>query len=252
MHVSNELKARVNEKLEETIARAERHFGQTFRFPRVLYTQRGTTAGTARINEWAVNFNAILLNENVDDFIARTVPHEMAHLIDYQLYPENHRVGWGQKRSVHGPTWKHIMRVVGADPSRCHSYDTSKARVKRKSSYVYVCNGCGNELTMGPKRHKKEQAFPGTYTARCCGRRRGTLTLKSKMGAAPVKKAADTAKRQNPLARGGKGSIKANALAIYRNVDGNRAEFIRALVNAGVSKNTASTYHHNIKSGRWG
>lgn len=251
MHVSKELKARVNEKLEETIARAERHFGQTFRFPRVMYTQRGTTAGTARLQEWAVNFNAILLNENVDDFIARTVPHEMAHLIDFQLYPENHRVGWGQKRSVHGPTWKHIMRVVGADPSRCHSYDVSKARVNRKARFVWTCK-CGSTMELGPQRHKKMLSGATRYWQRghaYCG---GYTYGDAKIARPTVPKAASTAKRQNPLAVGGKGSIKANAIAIYRNVDGNRAEFIRALTNAGVSKNTASTYHHNIKSGRWG
>lgn len=249
MHVSKEIKARVDAKLQDTIARAERHFGQTFRFPRVMYTQRGTTAGTARLREWAVNFNAILLNENVDDFLARTVPHEMAHLIDFQLYPDNHYARWGQKRSIHGPTWKHIMRVVGADPSRCHSYDTSKAQVKRKARYTWTCK-CGDKMELGPQRHRKMLSGATRYWQRghahCGGYTYGEAKI-SRGNALP--KAAETARAPKPKK---KGAVKDAALTIYRNVNGDRAQFIKLLEQVGVKKSTASTYHHNIKSGKWG
>lgn len=174
MIVTREIKDRVEAKLRESIALAESHYGQSFKFPSVIYTKRGRVAGTADIRAWEVNFNATLLMENIEDFIARTVPHEMAHLIDYQLNPSNFEGGWGRKRSVHGPTWKRIMTIIGAENSRCHSYDTTNSRVKkgRQNKHVYVCKTCGKEMKLGAQRHRKMQT--GTrYWMRGCGRHAG-------------------------------------------------------------------------------
>lgn len=157
MNVPANIKARVEAKLRESIALAEKHYGQTFKFPRVEYSVRGTCGGKAYTTEWRVNFNATLLVENEDKFIATTVPHEMAHLIDYQLNPNNFHAAWGKKRSIHGPTWKRIMMVLGAPPNRCHTYDTKNSRVKQKTRYEWVCQHCGAKMVLGPKRHKKQK-----------------------------------------------------------------------------------------------
>ena len=195
--ITASMKKQVEDKLRACIATAERRYNTTFRFPNIRYDLRGTTAGTATYSTWTININPVLLAENFDDMLADTVPHEMAHLITDQVYPEAHqRTGnmtrtrngvWRRsKRSPHGEEWKSVMRVLGCEPSRTHSFDTTNARVRERTSYAYKCNCCGAELQMGPKRHAKEQRMPGHYTHGACGRARGKLTLVAKTPTATV------------------------------------------------------------------
>lgn len=179
MQVTATVKARVKAKLEESIALAEAHYGTTFKMPTILYTKRGRVAGVANYIQYEVNFNPVLLMENVESFIARTVPHEMAHLIDHKLHPENFQTDirvdqYGRikrtKRDIHGRTFKAIMGVLGADNSRCHSYDTTRSAVRQagKSKHLYTCNTCGSVMKLGPIRHKKMQAGSSRYWMRSC------------------------------------------------------------------------------------
>ncbi|SQJ13486.1 Protein sprT [Salmonella enterica subsp. enterica] len=46
-----------------------------------MYTQRGTSAGTAWLESYEIRLNPVLLLENIDTFIAEVVPHELAHLL---------------------------------------------------------------------------------------------------------------------------------------------------------------------------
>lgn len=184
VRVPSEVKARVEAKLRECIAIAEDRFGIVFKYPTVLYTKRGRVAGTANYIKWEVNFNSVLLMENLEDFIARTVPHEMAHLVDYQMHPENFEVGLTydrrgrlrrEKRDAHGRTWKNIMVMFGADPSRCHSYDTSNSKVHKRTAakHLYVCKTCQAEMKLGPQRHRKMTMGMTRYWNRGCGRHAG-------------------------------------------------------------------------------
>jgi len=169
--VPKEIKDRVDAEIRRCMSVAEKAFDKTFRFPTVDYDVRGKTAGYAYDHTYRVSFNSILLMENLDTFIdgrtgRGTVTHEVAHLIDGIVYPQTRRGGWGRKRSIHGPTWKRIMRLLGAKPSRCHSYDTSNSTVRRKAKHVYSCNGCGKHMTLGPVRHKKQQRPPSWTTSK--------------------------------------------------------------------------------------
>lgn len=171
-HVPAAIKQRVEAKLRECIALAEKEYRQKFAFPNIRYDVRGTTAGYAHLKEWLVRFNPVLLVENVDEFIARTVPHELAHLITDRVYPHAHQggfkvVGYGavrrKKRSVHGVEWQSVMRALGvSDVTRCHSYDTKNAAVKKKNRYTYVCQGCQAEIQAGPKIHAQLQRRPNS------------------------------------------------------------------------------------------
>ena len=145
MNVPATVKARVEAKLRSCIKLAEAHYRMTFAFPKIEYTVRGTTAGWARGSKH-VNFNSVLLMENTDAFIERTVPHELAHCIDYVVNPHNHNRMFG-KRTVHGADWKRVMAVIGAaNATRCHSYDTANARVKQKTQHEWICNDCPGQV----------------------------------------------------------------------------------------------------------
>jgi len=178
MQVSTSIKERVTAKLKEGIDIAKRAYGVDITFPTVVYKKRGTTAGTASYTRWVLDFNPILLNENVDDFISRTVPHELAHLITDKVFPEAHNTSVtftrrGQikrsKREVHGNAWQSVMRVLGADPKRCHSYDVANARVKKTTTkYQYRCDKCNGIVECGPKVHANLQRGKN-YRHRSCG-----------------------------------------------------------------------------------
>lgn len=177
MYVTPEVKLLVIEKLKAVIKMAEAHYGKALPFPNVVYQLRGTTAGTATFRTWTVDFNAALLMQNIEDFIARTVPHEMAHLACDKIYPEAHQrqyTGYGRftKRQPHGAQWQEIMRVMGVrDITRCHSYDTSTTKVVKSSSRIHpwACP-CGKEFTLSAKMTNQLRVSPGSRW-HCKGRR---------------------------------------------------------------------------------
>ena len=166
MLVNEEMKKRVETKLHESIKLAEAHFNQSFPFPNLEYTKSGATAGTAQYNTYTLNFNPILLIENDDLFIQRTVPHEMAHLITHTLYPD--------VSAHHGKDWKYVMRVLQvADSNRCHTYDVTNSK-RHQNKHQYSCDGCSKVFTaLSTKRHNELVKNPNRY---CCSVCRGALS----------------------------------------------------------------------------
>lgn len=161
----------VIERVKECLVIAARRWPhETFRFPSIIFKKRGTTAGTANGSKWQLNFNEILLNENLEHFVKQTVAHEVAHLIDHQVYdshaPRFDRNGRRKKRQPHGPNWKRVMAVLGVPADRCHDMDVSNARVTRRKTetFDYHCSGCNKTLPMGKIRHNKQQSGKANYT----------------------------------------------------------------------------------------
>lgn len=254
MHVPNHIKERVEQKLVDCIEIAEKAFNQKFLFPQVLYTKRGTTAGTANTNDWNVNFNSVLLMENIEAFIARTVPHEMAHLIDSQVNPHNF-VGIG-KRSIHGPTWKSIMKLLGAPVSRCHSYDVSTAKIKKRTQakHVWVCQDCGTEMKLGYKRHGWMIGGRKRYWMRGCGHHKSGYQYVGKEGETSVPdllpKAADSA---SPKPNRESKYAQCKYLYLLHNGTKTRKDIINLFVReVGCTNAGASTYYQKIRKDNLG
>jgi SprT protein len=104
--------------------------------------------------------------------LRQTVPHECAHLIARTIF--------GVHIKPHGNEWKTVMVQLGANPKRCHSYDTSNSTVYQKSKFVYECR-CQKHV-VGPTRHKK--MLKGLrYTCRNC---RSILTFVKSCGKVSV------------------------------------------------------------------
>lgn len=99
-----------------------------FTLPTIEFTLRGCCAGKAFYYENLIKLNNQLLEENHAKFIARTPGHEAAHLISFALY--------GDAGRGHKTNWKNTMISLGYEPSRCHSYDTSKAKIRRNNSRI--------------------------------------------------------------------------------------------------------------------
>ena len=130
--VVNELKD-ATEKVYQT---AERVYGRNFSRPRICVNLRGATAGLARIvlGYSEIRYNEALYLANKEQFISRTVPHEVAHLLVYELY--------GRRMKPHGLEWQTVCRKIGmTDIERCHDYDVTGLVTRRSRPYLYSC-GC--------------------------------------------------------------------------------------------------------------
>jgi len=258
MFVTPEMKQRVNDQLATSTKLAKDIYGfamDDFKTPIVVYKKRGRTAGTANYGTWELDFNSVLLMENDQNFIDRTVVHELAHLIDHHVNPEVHNVGYGQKRSAHGPSWKRVMRLLGAEPTRCHSYDTTNSAVKKRGQqkFVYRCS-CGGTMELGPTRHRKMQSGVSSYWKH--GHSSHTYTYEGTTRPSPVQTVRFVAPTTTPLPAyaqdAGNGLTKAErSLMIVGTMTAEgygRQDIIHNLMSTlDMSKAGASTYHYNAK-----
>lgn len=127
----------IDEKVEKCFQKAEEHFQRKFDRIPVRYNLKGAVAGqyspigASKTNpEPHFRFNIPLALENALDFITDTVTHEVSHRIQREIYGYTR---FGKKVRSHGPEWRSIMlNVFGIEPLRCHSYDVSATKAKRK------------------------------------------------------------------------------------------------------------------------
>lgn len=133
--INQELRHRVLHKVEECYHIAEQHFNRHFERCTVNFDLTGTCAGRAHYTANRIRLNPQMLINHESEFIDQTVPHEVAHLLAFQVY--------GSRIKPHGSHWKKTMLVLGVEPTRCHNYDLSKVDVRRKTKYHYAC-GCPN------------------------------------------------------------------------------------------------------------
>jgi len=169
MPTLTEMKSAVEDKVVDMMAKFEEEVGSACKYPVKLprdinFTVKGKTAGKAyfdyAVGEGHLDFNPVIMEDNWERFIERTVPHEVAHYC-VSLYV-GYLTSRNGRRICHGKDWKGMMRYFGiSDSTRCHSYDTSrvKTRVQRKWEYKCDCSthmvstNLHNKMQRGQKRH---------------------------------------------------------------------------------------------------
>jgi predicted SprT family Zn-dependent metalloprotease len=183
VQVSAQLKKQVDARIAQDIAKIKARYGVTLPTPTITYDLRGRTAGQAWCGLNLIKINAVLLVENVDEMLSRTVPHELAHIATAVIYPEAMKRGFASKRRPHGAEWQSIMHALGADASRCHTMDTSNSAVKRTNrAYFQVkCVECSHTYNMGPVKAQRFQANPSSSWCGCVKKqgRKGKLVAVS-------------------------------------------------------------------------
>lgn len=104
----------------------------------VYRNDMGRTAGIADLIANRIELNETLLAENFDEFMVTTIPHEVAHLLTRQFYPE--------AKQAHGPEFRKVCDRLGyPDAGKTYAkYDiTSVISKKPTTLYVYECmHGC--------------------------------------------------------------------------------------------------------------
>lgn len=119
----------VFEQANQCFATADAFFGTTFKRSTCNLKQRGKAAGTAHLQKNELRFNYFMYQQNPAEFLSSVVPHEVAHIVVYQIY--------GNSVKPHGKEWQAVMfRVFGIRPNRTHTFDVPP----QKNSYEYHCS----------------------------------------------------------------------------------------------------------------
>lgn len=143
LSLQSELGLRLHSKVASCYTLAEQYYLKSFPRPALLINLRGLSAGVAELQKNRLRFNAVLLQENERAFLNEVVPHEVAHLLAWQLY--------GRSIRPHGVEWQQIMQqVFQLTPTRTHAFDVKRAA---KLGYKYTCHCKGKEHALTLKRH---------------------------------------------------------------------------------------------------
>lgn len=149
------LKMQAQRRLKQCHEVAQAHFGRHFVFPEISFDLRGMKAGVAYLQQNLLKFNPVLLQENPQEFIQQVVPHELAHLLVYQLYG---------RVKPHGKEWQGIMReLFGLPPDTCHQFDI---RSVQGETFAYACQCQVHHLSK--RRHLRIQRDQREYICRKC------------------------------------------------------------------------------------
>jgi SprT protein len=137
-----EQKSQLNDIVKQCYIQAEQRLNKRFPRPAVLFNQRGKIAGCALLQQNTLKFHPTLYLQNKEHFLTNVVPHEIAHLLVWQLFG---------KTAPHGKEWKHMMvSVFDLPPHRTHQYNVDNIGLK---STLYFCE-CG-DIPLTIRRHNK-------------------------------------------------------------------------------------------------
>ncbi len=157
-----ELQERVETTITEVIFNLQDKLGKSITPPAIEYDLKGRTAGWA-IGGHTIRLNIDLLYTNTEQMLNQTVPHEVCHIAQHQLYPHS---------KSHGREWQHLMRLLGLTPNRCHQYEVQTQR-KHDRPHTYKCTNphCGYSYKITRGMHAKIKMG----SKRVCGKCRGPL-----------------------------------------------------------------------------
>lgn len=141
--------------VEKFIQVAEGHYGIRLPRPSIKFNLTGKTAGTyrgGRYNQLRFNLTALQVEGGRKHLLEHTVPHEVAHLVQYQ------NPNWPKDRVAnkpHGVYWENVMRLFGVPANRCHSLPLPNARRRTIKRFIYSGCGCGREFKLTTQKHNK-------------------------------------------------------------------------------------------------
>ena len=162
-HLSKSVSAKANTPLQQQILikieadyqLAENYFKRQFPRPLVQFTLRGKSAGTAHLQSNKLRFNPVLLAENPQIFTNEVVPHEISHLLSFQLFG---------KVKPHGKEWQTIMlSVFKVTPKTTHKLNIQSVSGQQ---FEYFC-GCGSVM-LTIRRHNRIVRGETQYRCRRC------------------------------------------------------------------------------------
>lgn len=155
IHLPLPLQQAILTSLHHHLSLARHHFSQPLLEPTICWQQRGTVAGSARLNDWQIRLNPILCQENQSAFINEVVPHELAHLLVWKKFG---------RVAPHGKEWQWMMeQVLGVAARRTHNFATDSVVCR---TWPYHCLCQQHQLTV--RRHNKVVRQQSEYRCKHC------------------------------------------------------------------------------------
>jgi SprT protein len=161
--LDRQLQRRVIEETQARRRQAIEYFGREFPEIPVHFDLGGRAAGMyqVRAGERRIRYNPFIFNRYFEDNFAQTIPHEVAHYISDLLH------GFRNIRP-HGPEWRQVMVLFGAEPRATCNYDLQGLPVRRYRQYDYECGCRLHRLTT--IRHNRVQGDGARYLCKQCGK----------------------------------------------------------------------------------
>jgi len=151
----SQLQQAIRDKVDADYQLAEAYFKRPFPRPSVHFTLRGKSAGTAHLQANKLRFNPVLLVENPDIFLIEVVPHEISHLVCFQIFG---------KVKPHGKEWQSLMLAIfKLSPKTTHQLDTQSVSGQQ---FEYFCD-CGSVM-LTIRRHNRIIREQTQYRCRHC------------------------------------------------------------------------------------
>lgn len=148
-------------RTQEYLEYAGRKLNRDFATIAVSFDLSGRSAGMYCVHgdKRVIRYNPWLFARYFEDSLRTTVPHEAAHYIADVLYGI-HTI------RPHGPEWRSIMQLFGAESRACGNYDLEGIPVRRQRRFDYACSCRSHELTT--VRHRRVQHQRMKYICRYC------------------------------------------------------------------------------------
>lgn len=132
----------------------------------IVFFEKGAVAGWAKygrmnhLHNINLEFNIAYIENNWDDMVEDTIPHEVAHVIDYLI----------RGYSNHDKHWERIAKSLGCSGNRTHNYQVQYARRPRtQTKHLYIAT-CGTEFMASTTRHKRIQQGTVYYLKKTGGK----------------------------------------------------------------------------------
>lgn len=152
-------KQEILQSVEKYIKIANERFNVNLSVPPVEFTTRGKCAGKA-YSIGKLQFNTVIAQNATEagqDF-NNTVSHEVAHLVQFKLYPRS---------KPHGVEFKRIHRMLGGTGDTYHRYSVQGVTGLRKK-YQWVCD-CRTHEVGEVKNKRMMTGFELGIKFRCSG-----------------------------------------------------------------------------------
>jgi predicted SprT family Zn-dependent metalloprotease len=109
-------------------------------------------AGTANRKTLVVTINPEHARINLAECLKNTIPHEIAHIVQFIVYPN--------AKQAHGKEWRRICMYLGGDGKRCYvkqDYEGLNFKTRKVKRWVYS-RPDGDSIRLTKVQHEKFQA----------------------------------------------------------------------------------------------